>query len=316
MKLQTQIPIGSEKYDQIDYNSNVLLLGSCFAQNIGSKFNYFKFQHTINPFGILFHSTAIERLVTKAINEEGFTEDDIFNLDERWHCFDAHSDLSASSKEDILGRLNDAVSQTHRQILEATHVVITLGTAWVYRHIERDKIVANCHKVPQKKFLKELLSVEEITASLEAIIQLVRSLNPKAAFIFTLSPVRHLKDGFVENKRSKAHALSAIHNVVDRRQRQYYFPAYEIMMDELRDYRFYKDDMIHPNTLAIDYIWNAFVNTWIHKDAYAVMDKVDFIQRGLHHRPVNENSEAHQLFLEKIEDAKQQLRADIQHITF
>ncbi len=226
MKLLTQLPLKPQQHNQIDYNSKLLLLGSCFSENIGEKFSYFKFQSAVNPFGILFQPLAIENLITNAINEKVYTENDIFFQNEQWHCFEAHSQLSSASKAELLDGLNAQIKCTHQHINEASHFIITLGTSWVYREIETDTIVANCHKVSQKKFLKELLSVEAITESLQAIIALVKSVNPKGNVLFTVSPVRHIKDGFVENTQSKSHLIAAIHNVVEPRKGLYYFPSY------------------------------------------------------------------------------------------
>jgi len=314
MKLQTKIPLQSQPYNQIDYNSKVLLLGSCFVENIGEKLEYFKFQNTINPFGILFHPKAIERLITNAINEKEYTEADIFFHNERWHCFDAHSKLSNASKDMLLLQLNNALELTKNQLNTTTHVIITLGTAWVYNHIESDKIVANCHKVPQKQFKKEILSVDEITSSLENIEKQIRTINPKIQFIYTVSPVRHLKDGFVQNQQSKSHLITAIHQHISSNSS--YFPSYEIMMDELRDYRFYKEDMIHPNKTAINYIWKKFQQVWIAEETSIIMDGVDTIQKGLLHKPFNPNSDSHQQFLQKLEDKKSQIRNQFPHFTF
>lgn len=306
MNLQTHIPISKEPHHPIDYSSKLFLLGSCFSENIGNKFEYFKFQTNQNPLGILFHSKTIETLVTDAINEKEYIEKDVFNLNERWHSFDAHSALSTTSKEEIVDNLNSTIKATNQQIKQATHIIITLGTAWIYRHIASDQIVANCHKVPQKQFLKELLSVEDITESLESIIALIRDVNPKVNFIFTVSPVRHLKDGFIQNQQSKAHLISAIHQIVEPRKGVFYFPSYEIMMDELRDYRFYAEDMIHPNKTAIEYIWNRFSDTWISSTAEETMIKVDSIQKRLQHKPLNPYSKEHLKFLEKLDtDIKQ-----------
>lgn len=316
MKLQTQIPLQPEKYNPIDYHSKIVLIGSCFVEHIGNKLEYFKFQNLQNPFGILFHPLAIENLIVNAINEKEYTEADLFFLNEQWHCFEAHSVLSNVSKNDILKDLNDQIKSTHNSILETTHVIITLGSAWVYRHIETDQVVANCHKVPQKQFLKELLSVETISNSLQAIVSLIKSVNPKAVVMFTVSPVRHLKDGFVENARSKAHLIAAIHEVVEPRQRIYYFPSYELMMDELRDYRFYDEDMIHPNKIAVDYIWEKFQDVWISKVASKTMTVVDEIQKGMLHRPFNKNSEAYQQFLQNLEIKKIELKQQFPTIEF
>lgn len=304
MKLQTQIPL-SKANNPIDYSSKILMLGSCFSQNMGDKLAYFKFPVLQNPFGILFHPLAIENLVQKAVDQFEYTERDIFQLYGRWHCYDAHSELSSGKKEELLMRLNSAVLETNKFIREATHIAITLGTAWVYRHMKRDLFVANCHKVPQGEFQKILLTEKEITTSLIATVNNIKALNPEVQIVFTISPVRHLKDGFVENQRSKAHLIAAVHEVLDSPslgggQGEAYFPSYEIIMDELRDYRFYNADMIHPNEIAIDYIWEKFRNAWISHEVGETMNKVEEIQRGLSHRPFDAESPAHQKFLKTL----------------
>ena len=314
MNLQTQIPLKNQSENLIDYNSNVLLLGSCFSDNIGRKLDYFKFKNLQNPYGILFQPKAIETLIKDAIEKKIYTEKDIFNHNEQWHCFDVHSKLSNPSKDNLLNDLNAQIKLTNQQIKKSTHIIITLGTAWVYRFKETNKLVANCHKIPQKQFNKELLSVETISNSLQNILRLIRSVNYKATVIFTVSPVRHLKDGFVENTQSKSHLISAIHKVIITQS--FYFPSYEIMMDELRDYRFYGEDMIHPNETAINYIWEKFKQVWLNKKTSKIMDEVDVVQKCLQHKPFNPNSEAHQKFLQKLEEKKEFLKKSYSHITF
>jgi len=315
MKFRTKIVL-NQAHNQIDYNSKLVLIGSCFSENISEKLDYFKFNTYKNPFGILFNPIAIENLITKAINQTKFTEKDIFYLNERWHCFEAHSNLSNADKNILLVNLNTAVKQTHKNLNEASHLIITLGTSWVYRFIETDLIVGNCHKIPQKKFLKEILSVKSIIASLENIITLVKNINPKINIIFTISPVRHLKDGFVENSKSKAHLLAAIHQLIEPRKNINYFPSYEIMMDDLRDYRFYKEDMVHPNKLAIQYIWEQFIATWVHQESFPIMKEVETIQKGLAHKPFNPNSKQHQQFLKTLTEKKKTLQTRFSHLTF
>ena len=292
------------------------MLGSCFVENIGEKLEYYKFQSIINPFGILFHPLAIENLITNAINDKNYIEDDVFFQNEQWHCFEAHSKLSHPSKNSLLSALNSKVKITQQYIESSTHIIITLGTAWVYRHIETDAVVANCHKVPQKKFLKELLSVEEILESLNATVALIKRENPRISILFTVSPVRHIKDGFIENTQSKAHLIAAIHQMVSPRDQVFYFPSYEIMMDELRDYRFYNEDMLHPNTTAINYIWEKFQQVWISSEAFKTMDEVDDVQKGLQHKPFNPNSNEHQKFLQKLEAKAKVLQSRFSHIKF
>ena len=299
MNFRTQIPI-KKAHHQIDYGAKIMLFGSCFTENISNELNHFKFQTTVNPFGILFHPKAIESLITNIINEKMYTEEDIFFQNDLWHCFEAHSELSDLSKELLLQKLNALIQMTNQQIQDATHIIITLGTAWVYRFIETDIIVANCHKIPQKKFLKELLTVDEVSESMDAIISLLKSINDEVEIVFTVSPVRHLKDGYTENALSKAHLLSSIHRIIEPRNRTHYFPSFEIMMDDLRDYRFYKKDMLHPNDTAVQYIWEQFKNTWIDEKSFDLMKDIDSIQKGLKHKPFHKNSVQHQQFLSEL----------------
>lgn len=316
MKLQTHIPIPKESRNPISYHSKVVLLGSCFAERIGEQLFHYKFQCTQNPLGILFHPKAIEQLIVNAMNEKAYTNEDIFLLNERWHSFEAHSSKSDPDNTLLLSRLNEAISLTKKSLQEATHLFITLGTSWVYRHIETDRIVSNCHKVPQKNFLKELLPISEIESSLKAMVALIRSMNRNVSIVFTVSPIRHLKDGFIENQQSKSHLISAIHRVVDGGRTSSYFPSYEIMMDELRDYRFYEEDMIHPNKTAVQYIWNRFVETWISDETTDTMKEVEKIQNGLAHRSFHPDSEAHQQFLAGLTQQINALRKKHSHIQF
>jgi hypothetical protein len=300
MNFSTKVPLTKSNHP-IDYNSRILSLGSCFAENIGDKFQYFKFQIATNPFGIIFNSTSIERIIERIVNQELFTEKDIFFHNECWHCFEVHSELSHHDKEAFIENLNVILKSTQKQITLSTHIIITLGTSWVYRNIETNEIVANCHKVPQKQFTKEILSVESIQQSLENILTLVTTINKKVKFIFTVSPVRHIKDGFNENTVSKSHLIAAVFATANRQSSSInYFPSYEIMMDELRDYRFYTKDMLHPNQTAIDYIWIKFFENYIAEKEFQTMQEVCDIQKALHHKPFNPNSESHQKFLKNV----------------
>lgn len=321
MNFQTKISLSKQNNNQIDYESKILLLGSCFSENIGKKLDYFKFQNTQNPLGILFHPKAIETLLSKSINEELYAEDSVFFNNEQWHCFDAHSTLSNTSKDKLLFTLNSKLTNFKKEIEKASHIIITLGTAWVYRFLETNKIVANCHKVPQKQFKKELLSVENVYQSLENFSTLIKGINPKALLIFTVSPVRHLKDGFIENTQSKSHLISGIHKFLNQKsasinQNSFYFPSYEIMMDELREYRFYSEDMIHPNKTAVNYIWQRFISVWISDGAIKTMEAVERIQKDMQHKPFNPNSDAHKKFLQHLELKKEELIKQFPFISF
>ena len=293
-----------------------MLLGSCFAENMGEKFEYFKFRNVVNPFGIIFNAVSIEKLIHRVVNKIVFTEKDIFFYNDLWHCFEVHSQLSNPNKEEFLSNLNAILELMYQQITSLTHCIITLGTSWVYRNNNSNEIVANCHKVPQKEFTKELVSIEENVKCIQNIISLVHSLNPECNFIFTVSPVRHIKDGFVENNVSKAHLISAIHTINHQPSTINYFPSYEIMMDELRDYRFYAEDMLHPSQTAIDYIWIKFFENYINQKEFVTMNQVCEIQRALKHRPFNPNSESHQKFLKNLNQKIFELKKNLPNIDF
>lgn len=317
MKLQTQIPL-KQQQPLIDYHSKVLLMGSCFVDNIGEKLAYFKFQSQSNPFGVLFHPKAIERVITRIAQKQLFTEDDLFWHQERWQSLEVHSTYSDTDKHRLLSELNERMLLENQRLKEVSHLIITLGTAWGYKHLESQSIVANCHKLPQHHFEKQLISADEIQGSLQNIIKIFKTVNPEASIIFTVSPIRHLKDGFVENQRSKAHLIAAIHQCIETSNspKITYFPSYEIVMDELRDYRFYSEDMIHLTNTAINYIWERFVFTWLSPSTEEVMEKVDKIQNGLSHKPFNPNSQQYLGFKEKLQQKIAYISEKYPHMQF
>lgn len=316
MNFRTQIPI-PPNLNPIDYNSKIVSLGSCFAVNMAEKFEYYKFQNSVNPFGIIFNPVSIEKLIYRIVNQVFFTEKDIFFHNERWHCFEVHSDLSNPNKEEFLENLNAILKLSLIQLFQASHLIITFGTSWVYRNFESKAIVANCHKLPQNQFQKEILSVEIIGNSIKNTIDLIQKINPDCNFIFTVSPVRHLKDGFVENQRSKSHLITAIHDTIKPQLPAInYFPSYEIMMDELRDYRFYTEDMLHPSAVAIDYIWSKFKESTIAETDFPVMEQVDSIQKSLLHKPFNPNSESHLRFESKLKEKMTNLQFQYSFMKF
>lgn len=322
MDFRTSIPI-PQASPKITYDSRVFLVGSCFVENIGKKLDYYKFSQLQNPFGILFHPAAISKFFKNIAKNRVYTESDIFWSNEQWHCFDAHSSLSHSDKRKILDSLNTNLKEAGSFLQETTHLIITLGTAWSYIHVETGQRVANCHKIPQKSFKKELQSVEDIEVSLNNIVLFLKEINPEITVIFTVSPVRHIKDGFVENQRSKAHLITAIHKLLENEKsipplgiNRFYFPAYELMIDELRDYRFYTRDMLHPSATAIDYIWSRFIETWFSQEAIQLLSKIESIQKGLAHRPFNPDSTAHLKFLKKLEQEISELQKQHPGIRF
>lgn len=308
MEFRTQFKIEPEE-PKIDYSTAIFLVGSCFVDNIGEKLEKSKLKTLRNPHGIFYHPAAIERFFTRLVNGNDYTDEEVFYNNERWHCFEAHSAISRSNKESLVEELINKMKLTRDFLGKATHVIITLGTAYGYKLKETGNYVANCHKIPQARFDKVLMPVEEVKARLQNILELLDKVNPHLTIIFTVSPVRHLKDGVVENQLSKAHLLAAVgEHLKNHPGNPKYFPSYEIMMDDLRDYRFYKEDMIHPTGVAIDYIWDKFKHTWISKDALGTMAEIESIEQGLNHRPFNPNSDAHHTFLRKLNERIEKLK--------
>lgn len=314
MNLQTKLSIAPAA-QSFGYEDKLLMLGSCFSEHIGAQLQYHKFQVEVNPFGILFHPLAIERVLHDAQEGKVYDETSVFELDGVWKSFLAHSRLNALTKGAVLDKLRAAQLHLRTSIEEASHIFITLGTAWVYQEIASGMPVANCHKVPQKTFVKGLMPVAQIVASLQRQQVIISQMNPKAHVVFTVSPVRHLKDGMIENSRSKAHLISGVHAVVNGAS-THYFPAYELMMDELRDYRFYASDMLHPSEQAIRYIWERFVEVYAFAKAQSTLKEIALVQAGLQHRPFNSSGQGHQVFLQKIRERISAIEKEFPHIQF
>jgi hypothetical protein len=268
---------------------------------MASQFSRVSLPYLANPFGIVFNPMAIERLLSLAVNQEELTTQDVFENNGVWNSFLAHSKVYSLSSGQLLTNLNQLILSLYEYLKTAQHLIITYGTAWVYRHIESDQLVANCHKLPNKKFLKELLTPDQIAESLAASIAIVKTINPTIVTVATVSPIRHIKDGMVQNSQSKAHLLAGIHQIIEPKSNVLYFPSYEIMMDELRDYRFYKEDLIHPNDQAIAYIWERFIGSFMTKNTQDLMQEVTQLKTALAHKPIQPNSSAHSDFAQQLE---------------
>ncbi len=301
MKLATIVPI-MPLSNKITYSDKIMSLGSCFAVHMTGQLKISQFQVSSNPFGILFHPFAMRTVLRFAIDNKNFTEQDVFAYQEIWSCFDAHSDLNALEQQDIIDALNVAVSQLRTSLQQSNYCLLTFGTAWVYQLVSTKKVVANCHKVAAENFEKRMLSSKEVLDCFVDIINLVRYYNKDMQIIATISPVRHLKDGFVENQASKSLLHYSLQQVLgnDINTGCYYFPSYEIMMDELRDYRYYKKDLVHPNDIALEYIWERFIKACVCAESQKVMKKVQQVQNGLNHIPFNPTASAHLDFLDTL----------------
>ncbi len=300
MELQTQIALNSSKYP-IDYKSKVLLLGSCFSDSIGEKLSDFQFNVMSNPFGVIFNPVSLYTLIERAIDSKDFVEADFFCDREQWQSYELHSTFNRESLEQSIQEANIALTAFRTYLEKATHLILTLGTAQVYVLKDSQKVVSNCHKQEAKKFVKQLLSISDTEDILKRIQNKVRAVNPSIRIVYTLSPVRHQKDGFVENQRSKAHLCSAIHTVLDLDTTLDYFPSYELLLDELRDYRFYDRDLLHPNDLAVDYIWERFTRVSMSDKTLEDLKKVSQLRKGFLHRAFQPNSKSHRLFLQSLE---------------
>lgn len=297
MELSTRINLPKPPFT-LSYTDKLLLLGSCFADNIGQKLADSKFNVVVNPFGTLYNPSSIASALEILEGGRLYTSADLFLYQGLYHSFDHHSRFSASSEEACLQQINRQLAAVRKELAQVNTAVVTLGTSFIYQLKETGRVVANCHKLPEKYFSRRRYSVEEITAACSRIVCRLQSIRPDMRIIFTVSPIRHWKDGAHENQLSKATLLLAVNAI-----RQIYpnavayFPAYEIMMDELRDYRFYADDMLHPSPLAVEYIWERFSESFIDRDSREAMKEWDDVRKALNHRPFNPESEAYRKFI-------------------
>jgi hypothetical protein len=294
---------------KINHQQNLLLIGSCFTEQIGTKLANHKFSILDNPNGILFNPSSISKSISSYISNKQYTEADLFYQNECWNSWEHHSRFSHPDKTTCLQGINESQIKAHGFLKKANWLLITLGSAFVYQ-LENKEVVANCHKVPTDKFKKRLLPVEEVFADLQKMIKEAVTFNPQLKIIFTISPVRHLRDGFVENNRSKATLIQAVHQLVEKNSTCFYFPAYELVIDDLRDYRFFAEDMVHPNYAATNYVWEKFIAACIDEPSQQLMKEIAVIVAAKNHKPFNPTSEQHKKFLqtnlEKVKKLQQQ----------
>ncbi len=281
---------------QLQLNSQILLLGSCFTEHIGKSLLAFRLPALVNPTGIIFHPIPLSKTLVSGIHQTHLLKDDVFNHAGIWRHFDVHSSLSHPDKNEFLQQLENAISTMHATWQKTTHVMITFGTAWGYVHKQSGHLVANNHKLPASRFDKVLTTIPEVVNAWTKILQLPEAQNKQ--WLFTVSPVRHLKDGFIENARSKAILLEAIHQLESIHQHVSYFPSYEIMLDDLRDYRFYEKDLVHPNATAIEYIWEKFTSACMQQDVIQWLDAYKPVLAAKQHKPFFPETIEHQQFLQ------------------
>ncbi len=279
-------------------------MGSCFTENIGARFRQYRFRVLENPHGILFNPASLARAMDAYMLHRVYTAEDLFYANECWNSWDHHSRYSHPDRDTCLAQINAAVSSAHQFLKSAGRLFITLGSAFAYELPEnglpgyRSGVVANCHKIPADRFRRRLLSPGEIIALLDELLQALQRFHPGLRVIFTISPVRHLRDGLVDNNRSKAHLIQAVHAVVEQHPHCWYFPAYELVMDDLRDYRFYAEDMVHPNYAATQYVWEKLVDSCIDAGTRDIMKQVNVLNAARNHKPFNPGSNQHRQFLQ------------------
>ena len=296
-RIKVKLP---KNQSEINHADNFQLWGSCFADNIGKRLTENKFNCDINPFGTLYNPLSIASAIKELLEEKKYTLEDLSFGNEQWFSYMHHSVFSSSNSDICLGLINRRLDKGRDALLNADWILFTWGSAWVYRLKSNQMIVGNCHKMPDKIFTRTRLEVDEIVTEYRQLIQTIRTINPKVKCLFTVSPIRHAKDGMHGNQLSKSTLLLAIDKICSENSQCFYFPSYEIMMDELRDYRFYTDDMLHPTPLAVDYIWECFTETYFTTSTKRVLQDWEKIRKGLAHRPFDSKSEAYQCFLREI----------------
>lgn len=303
----------------ISHYHQILMIGSCFTENIGSLLRNNCFKVLENPNGILFNPVSVAESVQQYITNKQMNETDLFLLNETWHSWKHHSRFSGIDPKSTVEKINDSTTTAHRFLKNADHLFITLGSAWVYQLSKEaasleGTVAANNHKAPAAWFNRTLLSAETTKGLLENMIQELLQFNPHIQIIFTISPVRHLREGVIDNNRSKAILIQAVHDLANIYDAIYYFPAYELVIDDLRDYRFYAEDLVHPNYQATQYVWEKFTEACIHPDSSQLFKMIKEIKLAYQHKPFNAATSQHQAFLKKYAQETIHLMEQFPHI--
>jgi hypothetical protein len=299
MELRTIFPIQPSE-SKIKYSDRVVFLGSCFASSIGKKFELGRIPVLINPFGTIYNPVSVCNTLDSITRGRNYTIDDLYKNNNRWISFDHYTDFSSDDAKTLLEKINSGVNEARAFLSGACCLFITFGTARVYRWKESGKIVSNCHKIPQSCFSSELLTVSEIAGLWSEQLEKLHALNSDLKVVFTVSPVRHWKDGAHGNQVSKSVLLLAIEEILKHPLRPGYFPAYELVLDDLRDYRFYDIDMLHPSSVAVDYIWEAFTQCYFDDSTFILYREVLNITKAVSHRIRSESQGQITAFAEKM----------------
>lgn len=316
--MQFQVPISIKPPDlRINYRDKILLTGSCFTEHIGNSLSELKFSVLQNPNGILFDPRSVCSSLVSYIDNKQYKKDDLFYLNEVWNSWEHHSRFSNINANEGLNTINGSQNQAHDFLKQADWLIITLGSSFSYRLTdEADKAsstkgegVANCHRAPSQWFNKYLMTIDEIISLLDTTYHRLRQFNPKLKIIFTISPVRHIRDGVIENNRSKARLIEAVHHMVNKFSGLYYFPAYELVIDVLRDYRFYDIDMVHPNYPATEFVMEKFKENFIDEESQQLMEEIKKIVIARKHRAFQPETNAHKAFLKVHLDKTKELQS-------
>lgn len=281
------VPEGSLR---IDYNSKLMFIGSCFSEYIGSKFLENKFKTDNNPFGVIYNPYSINNALQRLINRKLYQTDELFQHNDIWYSFDHHGKFSGVDKNLVYNNINNRLINSSDFLRNTDFLFITFGTSFIYELKSTKKVVSNCHKVTSDNFEQRILTIEEITNQYSILLSEVFNYNPDIKVIFSVSPVRHWKNGAHGNQISKSILLLSIEYLCKSFQNTLYFPSYEILLDDLRDYRFYCDDMLHPNTTAINYIWEKIKSCFFEKETLKILDKIEQIVQAYKHKPFNPDS--------------------------
>ena len=281
----------------ISHTDRLLLVGSCFTSNVGKQLEDLKFSVKHNPTGILFDPFSVVRHLRDALENKQYDPSDLAWRDEVWHSYNHHTDFSSTNAGQTVEKINRAIVETSAFLKQTDILFLTLGSAFYYRLAENNERVANCHRFPSQNFTKHLAEIDEIIHEFKQLIDDIRIQNPTVNIVFTVSPVRHIREGVVNNNRSKARLLEAVHQLCDVLENTYYFPAYELVIDVLRDYRFYDIDMVHPNYQATQFVFEQFRNTFFSAETLSLCERVKEVVTAFRHKPNFPDTEAHRKFL-------------------
>ncbi|MBS1777500.1 MAG: GSCFA domain-containing protein [Bacteroidetes bacterium] len=298
--MQLTLPIHIKPLgNPICYEQKILLIGSCFTEHISERLRQHKFEILSNPNGILFNPFSVADALKSYATKRIYEEEDLFYLNELWNSWDHHTRFSHTDRQEALAQINHSQSVSGSFIETAEWIIITLGSAFQYYLREGNRPVANNHRAPSQWFEKKLLNIQSVAEQLSASIFTIRNINPQVKFLFTISPVRHIRDGVVENNRSKARLIEVVHHLCETISEVYYFPAYELVIDVLRDYRFYDVDLVHPNYPATQMVWEYFCANCINPASRKLMEEIQEITTARAHKPRFPNTHAHLTFKQK-----------------